>query len=873
MIAALALALVTQAVPSPVGLAAVRPYAAEFALGVAAHLAGDADAAATHFRAAGKLAPGAPLWPLYLALTRGEAPSPPTLERDAGGPWQLVDVVSMYRPRFAPGGACFATGASGRISLWDATGGALVALITAPEWQPIAWSFETSGRYLLGARYGRGQSDVLSELEVRLRASGALASPTLPIGRWVAREVSASWTNAPFQAAHRSEDGPWFAVRRFPLEGGTLTVHLPEPRGTGGGTNVLELRTDGRRALVRSNSTGIGGKGRCLTWLIDPSDAEPVARQLGNSWGRFSAGGALVLPSFLDDDLWVLDADSDKALTAPDAVATTGDPRSDAIITFAAHGGTLRVASRDRVGTWDPRSAAWTAMLRLDPPLDSLDLASQDRLDLSVLERSRVLLFSGDSVVAAYDADAGVRLWERPDEASARFAHPLLHDAERGFVLVEWPSGEVRLVDARTGDIVLTPRRGATEARRVTSFAVAPETALTLSATGEPVAAAPPRECALVAAAADSTLRTFAFATGASLGRSSVHAGREVLGFAIDDARVAREVYTWDAEGRVARLALPGLEERARLDVGADESVRAVAAQHGVAAVLHAPKDDQHIAELLRIDDGVSVASFTLDAPPRFALSDDGARVAVVAGPRTLVVSTATGATLHDLSLGAPPLGEYAGAVTFHGAAHFVLGFGTDTFLDGVTGVGVSVAELATGAIVAHHRARGLGVDSFGGWVGDIESMQELGRLAYSVNPSWLVYLLGDAGFVEVAEHVYQGGNAAPLDLKHVVGTDRQGLQEVHLQPVGEVRGRVSFDRIAVPGLRERADERATGDGDAGHGVVVQHARVRVHRRRRERPQRRRDVRVRVVRRVVQDHDPRRVAVRQVAAGGRCTRS
>jgi hypothetical protein len=332
---AVACAVATQTAPSAADLAPERPYAIEFALGVAALEADDSAAAAAHFTAAGRLAPGAPLWPLYLAQASGEPPTPPALARDAGGPWRLLDGLWMGSPYFAPGGTRFATGLGG-CQLWDTTSGALVAAITAPELLRVQWSFESSGRYIIGARFGRGQNDDLAELEVRASATGALVGPMLPIGRWVARGVRATWTDTSFDAAHRSEDGPWYAVRRFPLEGGTLIVHLPEPRGIRGGTNELELRADGRRALVRTYSTGIDGKQRCLTWLVDPDDPEPLARHLGESWGRFSADGTLVLPSFGDEELWMLDAESGRAFSAPDTVAETGDPRSDDIVAFAA---------------------------------------------------------------------------------------------------------------------------------------------------------------------------------------------------------------------------------------------------------------------------------------------------------------------------------------------------------------------------------------------------------------------------------------------------------------------------------------------------------------------------------------------------------
>lgn len=773
MIAAFAVscALAPQAASSAAVLAPERPYAAEFALGLAALEDDDAAVAATHFTAAGRLAPGAPLWPLYLAVARGETPTPPAQAHDAGEPWQFLDAQWMGNPHFAPGGARFSTGSSA-CQLWDTTSGALVAAITTSELLRVQWSFETSGRYLIGARFVRGQNDDLSELEVRSCASGALVGPVLPIGRWVARGVSATWTDTRFDTEHRSEDGPWYAVRRFPLDGGTLTVHLPEPRGIRGGTNELELHPDGRRALVRTNSTGIDGKQRCLTWLVDPNDPEPLAKHLGESWGRFSADGTLVVPSFWARELWLRDAEAGWALTAPDAVAETVDPRSDDIVAFAPHGRALFVASRDRFGSWSPHFETFTSTLPLVPPLDSLDWASVDQLELSILERSRVLLFRGHGGVAAYDLDGGTRLWALPDAGSPRYGRAPRADPERGTVLIEWPDDETRVVDARTGAVVLTPLRGHTGVRRVMSFAAAQETANEQGASRASAASLPPLECALVAAT-DGTLRTFELATGASLGRSSVHAGREVLGFALDDERAPREVFTWDGEGRVAGLALPGLEERTRLDVDPGISVRAVAAQHGVVALVDPTQDGGHIAELRRVADGATVVSFSLDAPPRFALSADGAHFAVVAGRRAIVVSAETGENLHDLSLAAPPLGEYSGALAFHGAKHLVLGFGTDNSFDSRTGVGVGVVELEHGALIAHHRARGLGVDSFGGSVGDIESMPELGRMAYSVSSSGLVYLLDDDGFIEVAEHDYRGGNASTLELQHVAGTDR----------------------------------------------------------------------------------------------------
>jgi hypothetical protein len=768
---AVACAVATQTAPSAADLAPERPYAIEFALGVAALEADDSAAAAAHFTAAGRLAPGAPLWPLYLAQASGEPPTPPALARDAGGPWRLLDGLWMGSPYFAPGGTRFATGLGG-CQLWDTTSGALVAAITAPELLRVQWSFESSGRYIIGARFGRGQNDDLAELEVRASATGALVGPMLPIGRWVARGVRATWTDTSFDAAHRSEDGPWYAVRRFPLEGGTLIVHLPEPRGIRGGTDELELRAVGRRALVRTYSTGIDGKHRRLTWLVDPNEPEPLAKHLGASWGRFSADGTLVLPSFGDEELWVLDAESGRALSVPDLLAETGDPHSDDIVAFAAHGRALFVASRDRVGLWSPHLGTFTTTLPLVPPLDSLDWASEDELELSVLQGSRVLLFRRYGGVAAYDLDSGARLWTRPDVGHRRYDRPPGADSESGLVLIEWPDDETRVVDARTGAVVLTPRRGATEVSRVMSFTVAQETAPAPGTTEETVASRPPLECALVACK-DGTLRSFELATGASLGRSAVHAGREVLGFELDDPRAAREVCTWDAEGRVVRLALPGLEERTRLDVDPGVTVGAVVAQHGMVAVVRVLENGQHTAELRRIDDGATVRSFELDEVPRMVVSDDGARIAMVAGRRMIITSTVTGATLHDVTLAAPPFGQFTGAVAFHGAAHIVLGFGTSEFMGNIAGVGIVFVELGTGAIVAHHRARGLGVDTGGGWVGDIDSMPELERLAYSVSPSGLVYLLDAAGFAEVAEHDFSGGNAGTLDLCQVPGSER----------------------------------------------------------------------------------------------------
>jgi hypothetical protein len=166
-----------------------------------------------------------------------------------------------------------------------------------------------------------------------------------------------------------------------------------------------------------------------------------------------------------------------------------------------------------------------------------------------------------------------------------------------------------------------------------------------------------------------------------------------------------------------------------------------------------------------------------------------------------LVQDALSGAVLHQVTLGEPPLGEYEDACTFHGSSQFALGWGY-WGMDRAPGVGLDVYDLATGALAGRHRTRRFSVDSLGDQVGDIESMPGLGRLAYSLRHGGIVALLDDSTWKQVGSMDFNGGNQRVLELSHAVGSER-----LFLSGVTPTRARM----VGARALEQRAKDEVTG--------------------------------------------------------------
>lgn len=238
------------------------------------------------------------------------------------------------------------------------------------------------------------------------------------------------------------------------------------------------------------------------------------------------------------------------------------------------------------------------------------------------------------------------------------------------------------------------------------------------------------------------------------------------------EAAAVPAAVTSDEMGRVALLELPSLELRALFAVEPGGTVRAASVGAGAVVLTRTEIDGATPVELRRIEGGALIASVQVASFASAELSDDGLRVALVGSRELLVLDVRTGEVQARVALVDPPLGKYEGACAFHGPSHFALAWGSDDFMNGIPGVGLDVYDLSTGALAGRHRAGGSGIESFGGWVGAIESMPDLGRLAYSVSASGVVCLLDDSDWRPVAGLDFNGGNPSTLELSHTPGSE-----------------------------------------------------------------------------------------------------
>lgn len=419
--------------------------------------------------------------------------------------------------------------------------------------------------------------------------------------------LTSEWSAEPYDDVRARENGHWYGVRRFPLAGGTLRVHLPlAERAIARGVR-LDVRTDGRRALLHYDASP---HGRGL--LLDPDAPLPLA-----SWkcyGRdavFTEGGATVV-ALQGSELLRVDAERGSVEPALGLLGLDDVPWRD--LPFAVTTDAVLVATVERVRTFGLRSLVQTDEVFLKPPLSTSRPAPHNSPTLVADPHARVLVFEVEGEIVAYDMDRGARLWARP---LARIAGPAQVDA--GALLVRDADGTLVRLAVRSGEPVNSTRDGTFDVSAVEAFSV------------RDVDTDVRRDGALVRTE-NGEFRTFSSRDGATLGRTELHVGRESVDVALAADGSGADFVSWDQDGRVALLRLPALDERARLELRPDVRVVAADALHGLVVVARRIElGDVTEVALRRIVDGEALATFELAEFLRAAPSADGARVALVA--------------------------------------------------------------------------------------------------------------------------------------------------------------------------------------------------------------------------------------------------
>jgi hypothetical protein len=676
--------------------------------------------------------------------------------------WRVVADAPGLDVDVAPDGLSFLTRAS---TLWDTFTGARVVTL------PGEHTFSRTGGLLVGVHRSPGDHGRIERLSVLDATSGELLAQSLAIGADLVGAPSIDWSPEPFDGSRAREDGHWYGVRRFAVAGGTLQVHLPlAERAIARGVR-LDVRADGRRALLQY---GASPRGRGL--LIDPHERLPLATW--NLFGRdaaFTHDGASVV--FVDGgQVHSIDAVHGVARRALVVLGLDGPHWRG--LPFALTSGSVFVAEGDRVVEFALARLDLVRAVNLDYPLAAGEPAPVLQVDL----HARALVFGHLDTVAAYDLDRGRRLWSRSGTLIARAERAA---PEGRFVLAREHDSSVLTLDTRTGGSLASTRRGVLRSEALAAFTV------TDAGTGVVL------DGALVQAD-DGAFRSFATADGATLGRADLHVGRRDVGF--DLARERPEVVTtWDGLGRVALLGLPTLTERARLELGAEVQVLAASAEHGVVVARRAVSGGITEVTLRRVVDGAVLATLALVGFERVAVTNDRARVVLLARARAVVLDLVSGATQFDVELPPPAAGAWS-AAALSGETQLVLG--TERAMFEKATVGVRVFDLARGAFTAEHRTRAGAVDVFGGAVEQIVPLPQHGRLAYVIGPDphlialdtadWrelATVALGDVGYEVSAAHgsarFAVGGRLVDLASFEVIA--RESLRGLH--GVAEIEG------------------------------------------------------------------------------------
>lgn len=401
-------------------------YRSQFERGLAALAAGENEAAADAFRAAGDLAPDAPVWRAYLARAEGREPE---VELDQSpselGPWALVPHRAADAA-FDPTGERLISGYD-PATLWDARSGERIAVLrNRGRGGGRRWQFDITGRFLIGLGSSREQNVLVRQgIDVRDARTGAPIEIHGAAGMALREDTRFQWvppgtTIAPSAARHAFQ---------IPLPNGFLRCIRPPIESSAS----FVVRADGARAVCLS------AEPESMLHLVDPRKGSTLLRiRPGGQRALFSPGGRF-LASKGRDRIVLADAGRGQQLPSPPELERG---RSNAF--HCGFDGDLLVVA-DRWGHcywWDPGGAREVRSIRLDPA-PGIGFA-----DIAATSGDASLLVLARGEVRCHDSASGTMIWSQDSLLSSLDKHVSVNVKR---ILNPRHAGRLHVLDANSG--------------------------------------------------------------------------------------------------------------------------------------------------------------------------------------------------------------------------------------------------------------------------------------------------------------------------------------------------------------------------------------------------------------------------------------
>jgi outer membrane protein assembly factor BamB len=614
-------------------------YRSLFERGLAELAAGANEDAAHSFRAAGELAPDAPVWKAYLSRALGEEPrTPDELNSDSRGSWELVPAFAA-EARFDPTGERLIS-EQDPANLWDARTGERIAVLshraTGRGWK---WQFDQTGRVLIGLGRSSSNPRLSDTIDVRDARTGEPLTEAVIACSDLAFDTRFKWQ----PPGSRVEESTDRRSSQVVVAQGVLRWNRPNTRPN---ENYV-LSPDGKRAvLVFRNVPNV-------LRLVDPATGSTLASIEPGGWtASFSDSGRFVA-SIGEQRILVLDAETGgRLLELPAPEKGHGRWRCS----FAGEELAL-VESQGRVTFWDPATKQERRRFELrPPPIEEVYLVQ------FAAEGTRLIVDTYRSLIA-YDTTSGEQVW---NDARGRYD---IGDAVSASGL-RYVSG-----DEGFGACIRDTRTGAILAPLVSEpFKVIAKEMLA-------------GEEACVVCASDGTLRRVDLATGTTTAVSNEHAGStQVFLETLDEDRLV----SWSPGGKLCLREATTLAPIQTVELAPHCTVAAVD-PIGCRFVAVLPV---HRIECWTIAAAPSKLEIDVggQALRGATFSPDGSRLALLLEQRIRVLALKSAAVVADFELQAAP---NPGPLAFHGADRLAVGWGDEER------VGVDVFELPQGRRIA----------------------------------------------------------------------------------------------------------------------------------------------------------------------------